>query len=72
MTRAPFLIHEFAVPTTKRVRSDEKRESLAPGTEPLEHREDETLLGSNTRPWLLTLQNVKFLAKDEDLNVLRA
>jgi hypothetical protein len=72
MTRAPLALHEFAVPATKRVGRDKEREALARWAEPLQHGEDEALLGSDMGSHLLTLQDVKFLTKDEDLDVFGA
>jgi hypothetical protein len=72
MRVVPLASHEFSVPATKRVRSDEKGQSLADGPEPLEHREDDPLFGANLRTRVLTSEYIEFLAQDEDLDVLRA
>jgi hypothetical protein len=60
------------MPTTECVRRDERGESIADGSEPLQHREDKPFLGTNLWTRVLTPEHIDLLSQYENLNVFRA
>ena len=72
MGEAPLRPHQFPVPATKGVRSEQVRQPLASWTEALENREHKTFFLTSLRMGDLAAQENEVLAQHEQLEILRA
>jgi hypothetical protein len=72
MREVPLRLHQFPMPATQGVRSEQGRQPLPNWTEPLENREHKTFLLPCPRVRDLPAQDNQLLAQPEQLEILRA